>query len=548
MKKAISLALSIAMLFTFVATSAKSFSDVKSGDWFYADVSELSDLDIIKGRDGGWFDPHANVTRAEYVAMHNRAFPAAVSTEIKQITFSDVKSGDWFYNDVYKGAKAGLINGRDGGWFDPNAPITRQEAAVVTYNYLEKVGFDFDKGTPASTNDMGKVASWAFKHVAQLVNNGIISGYPEGDFRPLKDITRAESAAIINRAYKKAPKVASPTLAPTAPPVGELEIKDVFGTATMTGVTGFDARFYTQSATYMYYWDANFHARTDIEHTVNGAFIKLELKPPPDRVFEETRRLYDIICDNEYLDDQSFYHGSYSNVVVENIFWDAKENCAMAVIRFGTAGYKMIAVDNMSKNNDAGYYKKWTKAECAYGLDEDFLVTGRLTNGTYIGAGLWDEYGEEEGDFGIYYDWFEETPFGTVARVAAYAGQGMGMVFEEVSGNKIRVCDYGYVDLIDFENDTCETLYSGYENFDTYFDGDHSMSALRNNTYYNLSWHCGKLWVVDLANNKTSSGAHLYPQEKESFIGQKLIVGPNNYVLHYDKETQRFIRLSFSYK
>ncbi|MCL2740246.1 MAG: S-layer homology domain-containing protein [Oscillospiraceae bacterium] len=78
MKKVVSLALSFVMLFSMAITSAKSFSDVKSGDWFYADVSELSDLDIIKGRDGGWFDPHANVTRAEYVAMHNRAFPEAL--------------------------------------------------------------------------------------------------------------------------------------------------------------------------------------------------------------------------------------------------------------------------------------------------------------------------------------------------------------------------------------------------------------------------------------------------------------------------------------
>jgi len=82
------------------------------------------------------------------------------------------------------------------------SPITRQEAAVVTYNYLVKIEFEF--ATSAATiKDINAVAEFAKTAVTKLVQSGIISGYEDGEFRPNSNITRAESAAVINRVLKK---------------------------------------------------------------------------------------------------------------------------------------------------------------------------------------------------------------------------------------------------------------------------------------------------------------------------------------------------------
>jgi len=118
-----------------------------------------------------------------------------------------------------------LIIGREGFIFDSYAPITRQEAAVVTYNYLEKAGFVFDVPIDISTDKnllslTVDCATWAGGAILSLACEEIITGYPGKDgipyFDPLKNITRAEAAAIINRALKKMPK---PTAAPTATPI-----------------------------------------------------------------------------------------------------------------------------------------------------------------------------------------------------------------------------------------------------------------------------------------------------------------------------------------
>jgi len=216
MRKIISMLVCFAILFAFVPqfVGAKSFSDVKSSDWFYEDVSELSDLDIIKGRDGGWFDPQANVTRAEYVAMHNRAFPVLEprnSSSPAADFFDDIDYWkDWFYSDVDTAALNGVINGRGHRIFDPNAPITRQEAAVVTYNYLKKAEFDFAAAKVGLTrnnvlvmlSDIYSVADWAAEAVVYLFYDDIIDGYDDQTFRPLRNITRAETAAIVNRGFK----------------------------------------------------------------------------------------------------------------------------------------------------------------------------------------------------------------------------------------------------------------------------------------------------------------------------------------------------------
>jgi hypothetical protein len=62
------------LLFTagIVFAQIKSFPDVTSSDWFYNDVMNMVEWDVIRGNADGTFKPSNNVNRAELSAMWNR--------------------------------------------------------------------------------------------------------------------------------------------------------------------------------------------------------------------------------------------------------------------------------------------------------------------------------------------------------------------------------------------------------------------------------------------------------------------------------------------
>jgi len=211
MKKLVSALTAFAMLCALIPSfvSAKTFTDTQ-GHWAQSYISELSDLGIINGYPEGYFSPDANITRAEYVTMCNNAFPKAIDmtgfTLATEVWFNDAQGDTWFGDAIMRAASNGLVNGRGNGIFDPNAPITRQEAAVITYNYLNKIGFDFtyDNGEGSDYPFRDTNAEWANNAIVDLNAFGIINGYEDNTFRALNTITRAETAAIIDRAYNMA--------------------------------------------------------------------------------------------------------------------------------------------------------------------------------------------------------------------------------------------------------------------------------------------------------------------------------------------------------
>jgi S1-C subfamily serine protease len=80
-------------------------------------------------------DPSAAVTRAEFAGMIARALPAAAFAAVSNVAdnaIPDVALSDSFASDIYMLYRAGILTGRDSfGTFNPNAPLSRAEAAVI---------------------------------------------------------------------------------------------------------------------------------------------------------------------------------------------------------------------------------------------------------------------------------------------------------------------------------------------------------------------------------------------------------------------------------
>ncbi len=172
---------------------AAAFSDT-SGHWAEAAIEQAAKSGYIKGYPEGTFRPDQRVSRAEFVAVLNAAFgvPKATSTAI---SFKDVSAKDWFAEAVRSAVAAGYASGYPDGTFRPYQSVTRVEAAVFLARVLNISG-----NAALKFADASQIDEWARPAVAALVEKGVLSGYPDGTFRPQRPITRAEAVVLVNSA------------------------------------------------------------------------------------------------------------------------------------------------------------------------------------------------------------------------------------------------------------------------------------------------------------------------------------------------------------
>ncbi|MNI24821.1 Endo-1,4-beta-xylanase A precursor [compost metagenome] len=184
----------------------KTFTDV-SRHWAQESINDLASRLVIKGADEQRFLPDSEITRAEFMAIIIRAL--GLSSANKTFQFKDIAEKAWYYQAVQIGYSYGLVDGHSEGSFKPNEQITRQEAMVILSRAMMLVELnkeiDNTKQQDLVNNfaDSKQLASWARQAAALTIEIGIIGGY-KGELRPLQNITRAETAAIIQRFLQKA--------------------------------------------------------------------------------------------------------------------------------------------------------------------------------------------------------------------------------------------------------------------------------------------------------------------------------------------------------
>jgi hypothetical protein len=114
--------------------------------------------------------------------------------------FADVRIGDWFGVSAIWAAENGVVSGRS-GYFEPNAPVTRQEFAAMLLNYAayeNRTTFG-DTTSVLDFADADAIAPYAVPGVAWCYENGIIRGRPGKLFDPDTRVSRAEMIALLHR-------------------------------------------------------------------------------------------------------------------------------------------------------------------------------------------------------------------------------------------------------------------------------------------------------------------------------------------------------------
>ena len=167
------------------------YSDIAS-NWAAEDIDLLADLGVVTGKPDGTFRPDSEITRAEIVAILVRLYDL---NSDDMVLFDDTKD-HWASGYISIAASLGYVNGFDAKHFGPDDQLTREQMAVMTARIAE-LQEDTSGGNPVPFTDKDRISSWALSAVTSVFQNGVISGYPDGTFRPSAKITRAEACHMI---------------------------------------------------------------------------------------------------------------------------------------------------------------------------------------------------------------------------------------------------------------------------------------------------------------------------------------------------------------
>ncbi|OZB92788.1 S-layer homology domain-containing protein [Paenibacillus sp. XY044] len=190
---------------TFALVSySTSFSDV-SGHTQEV-VQDLASRLILQGTGEDRFAPDHTVSCAEFAAILVRALGLAGGGQSS--SYADVKPGDWYTEAVTLAQQYGIVNGYSDGTFRPGHTITREEALVMfgRAGKLARLGSGADQVELSQAlsvfTDSQVVSGWAAMAVAEAVHNQLLDGLGS-QLQPKKEITRAETAEILQRLLKK---------------------------------------------------------------------------------------------------------------------------------------------------------------------------------------------------------------------------------------------------------------------------------------------------------------------------------------------------------
>ena len=136
------------------------------------------------------------ITRAEFCALAVQFYEVYTGQEITGRTaFTDTKDVN-----VEKAASLGIVSGVDEGVFSPNAPLNREQAALILSNLARITGSPLPQSAPAFA-DNGAISGWAQPAAGQVQAAGVMNGVGGNAFAPQETYTREQSAVTIMNLY-----------------------------------------------------------------------------------------------------------------------------------------------------------------------------------------------------------------------------------------------------------------------------------------------------------------------------------------------------------
>lgn len=174
--------------------SIDDFTDANEAVWAKPALQTMLDKNIFAGYEDNTIRPNDNATREEVIKILVSTFFTVDNGAV--CSFSDVEAGSWYYPFVATGEAKGITKGMGDGTFGVGQNVTRQDFAVMIYNYLLDQGYAVNT-TPYEFVDNDAIADYARDAIYALKNADIIKGYEDKTVAPEGSATRAEIAQMV---------------------------------------------------------------------------------------------------------------------------------------------------------------------------------------------------------------------------------------------------------------------------------------------------------------------------------------------------------------
>ncbi len=199
----------VALVVANVATAAEieenTFKDVPPKHWSYSSVQSMIKYGIIDGFVDGTYKPEQSLTRAQFAKLLTVTLDLEL-VQVKAPTFSDVKVGFWGlpFIETVKDYLPGYSFLSAKPFFEPNSDATRLDVAIAI---VKGMGLPINQKDAAENvkkkfSDAHKIPEELLGYFAVAIEQDLISGYPDGTFRPDDGLTRAAAASLLDRLLK----------------------------------------------------------------------------------------------------------------------------------------------------------------------------------------------------------------------------------------------------------------------------------------------------------------------------------------------------------
>lgn len=185
------------------APVALPFTDVKSGNWFYDAVKYAYEQGLMTGTSATTFAPNGTMNRAMIVTVLYRLEKSPAVTGASK--FTDVPAGQWYSDAVAWAAANKIVNGYDETTFGPMNAVTREQMAAILFRYEQVKGLE-NVTLEENLNrfpDQNKISAYAIPALQWAVGQKIINGNADGTLDPTGTATRAQVAQIFTNLLNK---------------------------------------------------------------------------------------------------------------------------------------------------------------------------------------------------------------------------------------------------------------------------------------------------------------------------------------------------------
>jgi hypothetical protein len=187
-----------------IVDNSKSFADVPSTNWAADAVAFASAHELFSGTSETTFSPDQSMSRGMLAtvlySLEGRPDQALTMQDLTD-GYSDVSGDAWYAGGIAWAVENGIANGYGNGTFGPNDSITREQLAVMLWKYA---GSPKASGQDLTFTDADQASSYAREALSWAVENGILSGYTNGQLAPGGTATRAQAAQMLKNFMESA--------------------------------------------------------------------------------------------------------------------------------------------------------------------------------------------------------------------------------------------------------------------------------------------------------------------------------------------------------